>query len=483
MAARLNARTALSLLASEALGKLRSDDAIQWMETKGLQEKSWVARAEVVWALGGIGRSSSLPGLRNALKDKDPVVRSMACDSLGLMKDTEAVAAIVALLNDKFWQVRVAAVGALADIDSPKAIGPLVERMAKEDGRLVAEIDEALESLTNAKYYKSAALWKAWYERNKAAIEAGTWTRPEKPALGDADAGRVTGAAFFGIPLESKNVLFILDNSGSMKADFPRPERTGAPSPEVTAGPGAKKADPCDIRVPGADRLSAAKEELLRALCQLPEDANFNVIVFSTAVERMSPVMLKATKTNKEMMKGEILKLPLSGSTNTFDSLDAAFDLTGTGEFDRNYKVEIDTIYFLSDGTPTCGRYVDPERIVREVLHWNRYRKIKVHTIQIGNDFAGLGNLGGMFPGGTGGGGGGGNAGGGGGGGQSLQDMLKKMLGGGGGGNASGGNAGGGKNSGGGGGGGNQRRRRGGGRSGGFMESLANGTGGKFTSK
>jgi hypothetical protein len=53
-----------------------------------------------------------------------------------------------------------------------------------------------------------------------------------------------------------------------------------------------------------------------------------------------------------------------------------------TGE--KGYTVDIDTIFFLSDGRPTVGDFVDPDDILREILAANELRKVKIHTIAIG---------------------------------------------------------------------------------------------------
>jgi Mg-chelatase subunit ChlD len=44
----------------------------------------------------------------------------------------------------------------------------------------------------------------------------------------------------------------------------------------------------------------------------------------------------------------------------------------------------IDTIFFLSDGRPTVGDYVDPQDVAREVRELNQLRKVVIHTIAIG---------------------------------------------------------------------------------------------------
>ena len=57
---------------------------------------------------------------------------------------------------------------------------------------------------------------------------------------------------------------------------------------------------------------------------------------------------------------------------------------TGTASETKDYKVDVDTIFFLSDGRPTVGEFVDPDDILREVKSVNELRKVVIHTIAIG---------------------------------------------------------------------------------------------------
>jgi len=61
------------------------------------------------------------------------------------------------------------------------------------------------------------------------------------------------------------------------------------------------------------------------------------------------------------------------GGTNLFDGVEFAYD-----------DPEIDTIYLLTDGQPSGGRFVEPSEIVEEVRLMNRTRQIVIHCISIG---------------------------------------------------------------------------------------------------
>ena len=55
-------------------------------------------------------------------------------------------------------------------------------------------------------------------------------------------------------------------------------------------------------------------------------------------------------------------------------------------------KSEVDTIYFLSDGIPSVGALVDTDDILKAIREWNRFRRVTIHTLAIGEfqkDFMG----------------------------------------------------------------------------------------------
>ena len=44
----------------------------------------------------------------------------------------------------------------------------------------------------------------------------------------------------------------------------------------------------------------------------------------------------------------------------------------------------MDTIYFMTDGTPTVGKLKKPEEILAAVREWNRTAHITIHAIGVG---------------------------------------------------------------------------------------------------
>ncbi len=45
-----------------------------------------------------------------------------------------------------------------------------------------------------------------------------------------------------------------------------------------------------------------------------------------------------------------------------------------------------DTIFFMTDGTPTAGKLLDPDRILETVAEWNRTAQLTIHTVAVGDE-------------------------------------------------------------------------------------------------
>ena len=92
------------------------------------------ARGAAVRALGqSSGGPAVLAVLRTGLSDGDAWVRYYACQSLGKVRDGEAVDAILRLVGDPAGQVRVAAIEALSRLDTPAAMAALRTAAGADD--------------------------------------------------------------------------------------------------------------------------------------------------------------------------------------------------------------------------------------------------------------------------------------------------------------------------------------------------------------
>jgi len=131
------------------------------------------------------------------------------------------------------------------------------------------------------------------------------------------------------------------------------------------------------------------------------------VIAFATDVKPWKKSQVKANPLNKSSAeswvshleaiggssKEDLARVGLVGSanleggkTNTYGALMAALGVEEgkEGKESRDYQVKVDTIFFLSDGRPSTGRFIEPDDVLREVRAANELRKVVIHTITLG---------------------------------------------------------------------------------------------------
>ncbi len=381
--AMVDALSDLSREAARGLGGATDAEAVAWLVKTAPVEATDRVREALARALGSMvpGDVDVVPALDKMAQDKRPRVRTAAIDSLAAKKATQSAGLIAGALEDDAWQVRAAAVEALGALDQRSSVGALIARMQNETGRLREDFERALGRLTGWALGPDPKAWKGWWETNQAAWEAGTLEKKKVDAAA-ADQGPGQTVAFFGITTKSKNIVFVLDISGSMNepANFAEEEKV------VATGGGSGGGGGGGAYVPKADekgkKIGIAKGELHRALGLLPSDTSFNIIFYSTEVKLYSNAMVQASDANKGKAQKYVHEIKAEGGTNIHDALEKAFNLIRKPE--ENFEKGVDTIFFLTDGMPTVGKVVDPTKIQKLVREWNQTRRIRIHTIGIG---------------------------------------------------------------------------------------------------
>jgi hypothetical protein len=354
------------VLESIAVGLERTENekAIKYLADSALSNaKTWRAREIVARALGEIGNERTVKFLVKALGDRDDRVKGAAALSLGKMRAKAALRPLIALLEEKNWVVRAAAIEALGEIGEKGAVKPLIDRIGEEEGRLKDDCAKALTKLTGQKFGQADGLWRKWWKEH-----AHEYGGEEGTPLGGypPDVPKDAGKGYYGIPIVTMKPIFVLDVSGSMS-----------------------KSEKDSNRDPGAGEVSKiekARRELTRAVKGLSKKGVFNIIIFNDVVKRWQNGMVKSNAKNKAAAEKWIATLGAKSSTNIYDALQEAFKVAGMGVNDRHYKVESDTIFLLSDGSPTkpTGELDDWEKILRAVKEWNRLKKVTIHTIGVG---------------------------------------------------------------------------------------------------
>jgi HEAT repeat protein len=391
--------------AGEAIARAGSPECVEFLTKAGLRHPLKPVRARVAGILGTMRDAAAVPALESLLADDDPDVRAAACESLAAIgsrasapaiakragRDPAALEALSLLdasaaepfamsaASDKSWRVRLAAARVapslaeeaalrvyaktVADVDwrvrvqamesaclirKKAVIGPLIELLGKEPGRLRWDAWLALRDITGKEMGLEAAPWKRWWEVQKDGFEPPPPGAPDQPRPGGE-----TGVSFFSIPILSTRTAFVFDLSGSMRDPAP----SGSES-----------------------KLDVAKREAARTFAKLPESAWFNVLLLGCEsdgkYEKPRMVWKRTLQPATPAGRGDAVSFLNrqvgKGWTNIWDGIELAFE-----------DDLVDTIYLYTDGGASRGTFVATADILGELARMNRCRKIMIHTIEV----------------------------------------------------------------------------------------------------
>lgn len=370
-----------------------------------LESKQEILRLWAVTAVGSMKDVESLPALAMLVTaDPHPLVRAASVEAvvlLGIGHEAVAGPALVAALQDESVSVSSAACRGLRTIRVREAIEPLIDLLENGKGRVLEEVWPTLIELTDLQFTDDAATWRRWWSRS-----GDTYVMPTDVEIANRRAERAetnaeyrptkAEAEFMGVATSSREIVFVIDVSGSMEELVLNRE---------------------GFRERGFTKfmkLDIVKEELSRSIEALGDNVFFNVYAFATEVDPWRKKLVPANALQKRAAVAWIRKLkPLGGSgasaqasagltassgldkgrTNTFAALLAGMGVEANPR-KRGPATELaaeegdgegDTMFFLSDGKPTVGELVDTEDILRSIIEFNRFRKMVIHTIAIGD--------------------------------------------------------------------------------------------------
>ena len=363
-------QVAVRVAAIEALGSGTADrvDAVEALEAILAAESDERVLVSVLDALGQLraGDPSWPESLLELTGDGRAELRNAALQALANAAGSEHLETFARALSHEDWSTRVTALLILTEQRSREATGAIIDRMGDEEDFMLDRFADALWSLSGKPFRRSADRWARWWQDVGATFEpisdaelAALAAEEERRRLAES----TKAASFFGLRVESKRVLFVLDVSGSMA--FP-----------LTGERDEDEEEDDDEGGPEEVRMDVAKDELVAALTDLDADTLFNLIVFSSGVGYWQDGgIVEATPSRKDEAIEFVGRLGAGGGTNLYGALQVAFS-------DR----DVDTIFVLSDGEPAGGKIDDPYVIREEVAAWNEHRHITIHTVAIGGD-------------------------------------------------------------------------------------------------
>ncbi|HEX4611347.1 MAG TPA: VWA domain-containing protein [Urbifossiella sp.] len=257
---------------------------------------------------------------------------------LGSWPDPGAVRALRRVAQLPFFPASQAlkwgVVESLFALGRPDTVPVLIDLLDKTDGEVQYQVGAHLERVTGATFATSTGDWRNWWEQNK-----NTFRYPTPDALARAAARpKEEPNSYYGIPIRTRRVVFVVDCSGSMIGD----------------------------------RLASAKAELTKVIERLPAKTEFNIVAYSTTVVPWSPTPVVLTDATRKSAVATVAGLRAAGGTSTYDALSAALNMNA------------DTIFLLTDGEPSSGTIVQTDAIVAAIRARNRAVGCSIHTIGIG---------------------------------------------------------------------------------------------------
>lgn len=292
--------------------------------------------------------------LLESLSHEHGLVKAAALDLLSVAQITANRQGVIELFQDLDRPVRVAAYKALARERSKQNVATLIERMKTEGGASKHDLRLALVELTGVDQGPDERVWSTWWDAFGTNFDFAKVVRRKGGTKRKGNERTVT--AYHGIPIRADKLVFVLDLSGSMSTKIEVKEKgTSTGKPKTST------------------RIAQAKKELIEVLQSLAETQSFEVIGFGTDTISFEGRLIPATKTNVEDAVDWVKDLRLRGSTNIFDSLEAALKIKGAEE-----------VFLLTDGGPSAGKFIAPNEIRRVIRQVNRDLGVRIHTIAIG---------------------------------------------------------------------------------------------------
>lgn len=379
-----------------------------WMEFRDfirlhIAHKDDEVRLWTVTALTQMGDTESLAGFAGiATADDNKLVRVAAVDALGAMgkgKEDIVGGALVSALSDETLEVQTAGCLALRTVRIKAAIPVLIDLLEKGEGRVLESVFPTLIAITDLQFTDDPKLWRNWWTRAADSYEIPTdeelaKRREARQKIAEEYRPTKSEATFMGIDTPSTRVVFVIDVSGSME--------------ELVL-------DRENFRERGYTRfgkLDIVKEELIRTIENLDGNVIINIYAFASQVYSWRKRMVAANALNRRSAIAFIRKLqPVGGAdasarasaglkgssgldagrTNTYAALLTSLGIelengamATTPDGSEEVDSPVDTVFFLSDGRPSIGTLVDPDDILESVTELNRFRRVTLHTIAIG---------------------------------------------------------------------------------------------------
>ncbi len=348
-------------------------------------------RGPFIRAFGKMGEAGAKLLITLRTKARDAEIKIRIAEAMDESKNPLLIDSWLKDLKSDYWMIQVYAIKSLARQRAKKAIPPLIGMLKHDHPKVSFWAHEALTGMTGTDLGTDKQDWVLWWkkESGKPLAGGGLGSKPKKPR----GSVSLKVPTYYGLKFQSKRVAFVIDISGSMgelvKGNLKQPKKS-----PLDKRPASMRYDWSSIR----NRLHLAQAHLVYTLAHLDPRTKFNIFIYSSNnMTWKENGWVIASRTNKMQAIERVKKLSAGGGTNIYEALQRAFNFPGKKPnlLDKSLKKGVDTIFLMTDGQPTSGTITQssPEyrkRFVAAVERWNGKRKVKVHTIGVGEGHDGL---------------------------------------------------------------------------------------------
>ena len=360
-------------MAAWALGEIGSEEGKKSLEKVARREKSsFRVRCEAIRSLARVAGAAAREVIDEALADRRMLpVRIAALEALEVIDPQAALRAALTALGEpprdrrRIWSSRIER-AALAVIERQATPERELQLLKETIDVLVEESDgsqdlarirflEVFEAVTGVESLpRRLQAWHGWWRARREF-----WTPPDgaTPAgLAPAPKKRqgTSVVRLHGVPLDSNRVLILQDVSGGMSRTVDGSFDGGGPT-----------------------RLEISRGELDRLLKSLPGSAWVQVVYFASRAMSASEVPQQLAKARGRLLEfNSRQKVPTGHGLargNIHDPLAAAL-----------FAPQVDTVYLLTEGAPTEGKYHDYDRLRFHVERLNRLGQVRIHVLLVG---------------------------------------------------------------------------------------------------
>jgi hypothetical protein len=333
------------------LGSLAASGRLDTSAVKGKDPAAQIAKllakappAGGLAAVSGAAASEAL--VATVAKSKDGVDRALALRALAGVDAEAFMRAGERAFRDELPGLRCAYLEAAVAKRVHRAVPGILRSMRwaadEELARWPADCGTALRRLTGMRLGNDPALWERWWkDRGEAWLaqaESGTTEALPEPEPSD------TVARFFGLAVDSQNVVVLVDGSGSMSTNM----------------------------LGELNCAQAAATEAERFLMSLGKDAYFNVGVIEVKPALAFDKPAKVKKRNIEDAVDFLRRREYKSRSSLVEALQAAAA-----------DPRFDTVVLISDGGSSDGLHQHPEHMLEAARHLHAGTGLRIHTILI----------------------------------------------------------------------------------------------------